>query len=143
MQRSLSGLTDQLAGAVHRFRHHLVGEAVRGGWLGRLHHDRRTTAGEQLAAQILSFRGALRRRKASGGEQALAGQLPYALLFGLIPGSQAAHVRFAHFWIQTCAQVPGLRPAELKRPDRDDVDFTRDEWRGMSLGLAAAWASGL
>jgi hypothetical protein len=69
--------------------------------------------------------------------------VPYALLFGLLTDSQMPLVRFAHSWVQACAQVPDLRPAESKRSDYDEIDFPQDEWRGMSLGLAAAWASGL
>jgi len=77
----LSELTGHLSSAVRRFRHHLVHEAVSRGWPRHLHHDQRTPEGGQLAAQIRSVRVALRHLKTSGGEQALASQLPYALLF--------------------------------------------------------------
>jgi hypothetical protein len=56
-------------GAVHRFRHHLMHEAVTRGWPRHLHHDQRTPEGEQLAAQTRSFRVAPRHLKTSGSEQ--------------------------------------------------------------------------
>ena len=139
----LSGLTGQLASALRQFAHGLVRDAVHHGWLRHLHHDQRTAEGEQLAVQIRSFRSGLRHLKASGGEDAIAGHLSYALVFGLASRDRLPHARFAASWIRACSSLPGWRPAEVKRPRLDDPDFTRDEWRGMGLNGAIALAAGL
>jgi len=138
----LSQLTGRLEPAIQRFRHSLVHEAVSHGWFGHLDHDRRAPEGDQLAGQIMRFRAGL-RRKVAGGADAVASQLPYALLFGLLPDTRLPLARFAHSWALACSQVPALRPAGPERPVHDEIDFPKDEWRGMSLGLAAAWASGI
>lgn len=51
-------------------------DALRHGWLRRLHHDQRTETGEQLAGRIRRFQGNLRRELAAGpGEDVLTGPL--------------------------------------------------------------------
>jgi hypothetical protein len=139
----LSGLTEQLAPALRQFASGLLRDAVHHGWLRRLHHDQRTPAGEQLAAQIRSFRSGLRQLKASGGEDAITGHLSYALMFGLASRDRLPHARLAASWIRACSSLPGWMPAEAKRPRLGDPDFTRDEWRGMGLDGAIALSASL
>jgi hypothetical protein len=139
---SLSQLTSRLEPAVRRFRHHLVHEAVSHGWFRRLHHDQRTPEGDELADRIRAFRVRLRRSKATGGPGALQSQLPYALLFGLLPDSDLPLVRFAQAWVLACSQVPALRPSERGRAAYDEVEFSHDEWRGVGEDLAFTWSMG-
>jgi len=142
-QSLLSELTGQLAPALQRFKKDLIRDAVHHDWLGHLHHDDRTPAGEELAQQIRSFRSALRHLKTSGGDDALDSYLPYALLFGLTSRDRLPHERFVGSWVQACAELPGWRSKEPARQGFDDPDFTRDEWRGMGLSGAAALSMGL
>jgi hypothetical protein len=139
----LSGLTGHFAVALQRFARSLLRDAVRQGWLRHLHHDQRTPEGEQIAGRIRQFRSGLRKLKAVGGEDAITGYLPYALLFGLASRDQLPHARFAASWIQACSSLPGWQPAGSKRPSSCDPDFTKDEWRGMGLNGAIALSAGL
>jgi len=94
---------------------------VHQGWLRHMHHDLRSPEGEDLARQVRIFRRDLRRVKADGGQEALAGDLlPYALHFGLVSDDQAALPRFAHAWVRAFAEVPGWAPPEPKRAGFDD-----------------------
>jgi len=104
---SLASLAADLA----EVREDLVRDAVRRGWLRRLHHHERTRAGEELAGQLRAFRQQLRSARAGGGPQVLDGDLlPYALHFGLAePGHRL--VRFAHAWV---AAFAGLSDAPAR-----------------------------
>ncbi|MBO0803009.1 MAG: hypothetical protein J2P25_08040 [Nocardiopsaceae bacterium] len=162
---SLSELTEDpegIAPALRQFGRELVKDAVRhgwlhGGWPGRTRRDQRTPGGEKLAERARSFRATLRRRKATGGDAALADRLPYALAFGLIsadsaspdsasagntaPGGIASRgglplARFAAAFTAACSDLPDWRHPEHKHefPDVGAVEFTRDEWRGLPPG---------
>jgi hypothetical protein len=51
--------------------------------------------------EVRSFSRDLRRLKAEGDKDALAGALlPYALHFGLVSGDQTPLARFAHAWVR-------------------------------------------
>ena len=102
-------------------------DAVRNGWLRRLHHHEPTKAAEELASQVRAFRQELRSARAGRGPEILDGPLlPYALHFGLTsPGHPLA--RFAHAWVAAFAELP-----EWRAPAR---------WRtssGYDAGVGAA-----
>jgi integrase len=100
----------------------VIGDAVHRGWLHRLHHDQRTEAAEELARRVRAFQRDLRRLKAQGNAEALAGELlPYALHFGMAGQDTPALARFSHAftaafaslagWHPSAPPAPGLRPA--------------------------------
>ena len=96
-------------------------EAVRQGWLRRLHHGRRSLKGEDLARQVRFFRRDLRRLKADGDQEFLTGALlPYALHFGLMTDAQLPLARFARDWVQAFADLPGWVPPKPKAAKFDD-----------------------
>lgn len=116
----LSALASRFGTALDETRLALVREAVHRGWLRHLHHDQRSPKGEDLARQVRSFQRDLRRLKASGEQEALAGVLlPYALHFGLISDAQIPLARFAHAWVRAFADQPGWAPP---RPQSTEFD---------------------
>lgn len=139
----LSALPDSLAPALRAFADDLIKDAVRHGWLKRTRHDRRTSRGEELAARTRSLRAGLRRARATGDEETVDGLLEYALVFGLLAGSEAPLARFGAAFTAACADLPGWRQPERRHAEFGDPDFTRDEWRGMGLGGAAILSSNL
>jgi hypothetical protein len=117
----LSALAAGFGTALDDARGALVREAVHQGWLRRLHHDQRTPKGEDLALQVRVFRSDLRRLRAAGDQEALAGPLlPYALHFGLVSDHQMPLVRFAHAWVRAFAGQPGWAPPKPERAEFDD-----------------------
>jgi hypothetical protein len=138
---SLSSLAADLPAGLAEVRDGLVHDAVRRGWLRRLHHHERTKAGEELASQLRAFRAELRSARVGRDPQVLDGPLlPYALDFGLAsPGHPL--VQFAHAWVATFAKLPewraparwrtdseydaGIRPAAHKRTLDEDI-MSRD-----------------
>jgi hypothetical protein len=117
----LSALASGFGKALDDTREALVREAVHQGWLRHMHHDQRTREGDDLALQVRSFSRDLRRLKADGGKEALAGALlPYALHFGLIPDEQTPLARFAHAWVRVFVGQPGWAPPKPKRAEFDD-----------------------
>ena len=97
----LSALPNGFGRALDETRGALVREAVRQGWLRRLHHGRRSPKGEDLARQVRFFRRDLRRLKADGDQEFLTGVLlPYALHFGLMTDAQLPLARFARDWVK-------------------------------------------
>jgi len=75
----LSALASEFGAALDDTRETLVREAVHQGWLRPMHHDQRTPKGDDLALLERSFSRELRRLKADGDKEALAGALlPYA-----------------------------------------------------------------
>jgi len=134
---SLASLAADLPAGLTEVREAVVHDAVRHGWLRRLHHHERTRAGEELASQLRGFRVELRAARAGRGPEALDGPLlPYALHFGLAsPGHPLA--QFAHEWVAMFAALPewraparwrtdteydaGIRPAVRKRTLDEDI----------------------
>jgi hypothetical protein len=117
----LSSLGAGFGGDLGRIRNAMEGEAVAQGWLRRLHHDRRTPKGEELARSVRSFQRELRKLKSAGGEEAVGGTLlPFALRFGLVSGDQLPLARFAHDWVRTFGDLPGWRPVQAARPVYDE-----------------------
>lgn len=119
---SLAWLAADLPGGLAEVREDLVRDAVRNGWLRRLRHHERTTAGEELAGQLRAFRQELRSARAGRGPQILDGPLlPYALHFGLAgPGHRLA--RFAHAWVAAFAELPEWRaPARWRTSGGPDA----------------------
>ena len=103
-----------------KVRHALEDEAVAQGWVRRLHRDRRTPKGEELARNVRSFQRELRKLKSGEGEEAIGGTLlPFALRFGLASGNQLPLARFAHDWVRTFGDLPGWRPVQPARPVYD------------------------
>ena len=119
---SLALLAADLPGGLAEVREELVRDAVRSGWLRRLHHHERTKAGEELAGQLRAFRQELRSARAGRGPEILDGQLlPYALHFGLArPGHPLS--RFAHAWVAAFAELPEWRaPARWRTSGGHDA----------------------
>ncbi len=117
----LSALPNGFGRALDGTREELVREAVRQGWLRRLHHGQRSPQGEDLARQVRFFRRDLRRLKAGGDQEFLTGALlPYALHFGLMWDSQLPLARFARAWVQAFADLPGWAPPKPKDAKLDD-----------------------
>jgi hypothetical protein len=111
----LSSLAAGLGQDLGKVRRALEHEVVAQGWVRRLHHDRRTPKGEELARRVRSFQRELRKVKSDGGEEALGGTLlPFALRFGLVSGDQVPLARFAHDWVRTFGDLPGWRPAQAR-----------------------------
>jgi hypothetical protein len=117
----LSSLGEDFGRDLGKVRHALEDEAVAQGWVRRLHRDRRTPQGEEMARHVRSFQRELRRLKSDGGEEAIGGTLlPFALRFGLVSGDQLPLARFAHDWVRTFGDLPGWRPAQAARPAYDE-----------------------
>jgi hypothetical protein len=119
---TLASLAADLPAGLAEVREDLVRDAVRNGWLRRLHHHERTRAGEELAGQLRAFRQELRSARAERGPQILDGQLlPYALHFGLArPGHPLA--RFADAWVAAFAELPEwLAPARWRTSSEHDA----------------------
>lgn len=84
----LEEMTQVLIPLVRRVQAQVHRDAVRRGWLHRGPRRGRTEEGEELLAQIQSFRMKLRARADSGDAETMARLAPYAIGFGL--GSSAA-----------------------------------------------------
>jgi hypothetical protein len=141
----LSMLAAEFSLVLSKVRTELIGEAVHRGWLRHWHHGQRTPRGEELARQLRAFRGELHQLKAEQGEDVLVRDwLPYALHFGLISRDRIQLVRFAQSWVDAFKGLESWSHVEPRprRPD-EEISFPKDEWRGMSLDLAAAWEMGL
>jgi hypothetical protein len=133
----LSEIGQGLVPVLNRFRAQLTRDAVRNGRLHRWHRTQRPPRDEQLLKQIRDFRRELRTLAASGSNDALAGLIPYAMIFGLrqpsaitinddhgataaqrrateVPWSQTD--RFVTSWLAVCASLPA-RPGHGHRSD--------------------------
>jgi hypothetical protein len=141
----LSLLAAEFSLVLSKVRTKLIREAVHRGWLMHWHHDQRTPEGEELARQLRAFRVGLRRLMAEQGADVLTRDwLPYALHFGLVPCDRIHLARFARSWVDAFKGLDSWSHIEprSRRPD-EVIPFPKDEWRGMSLGLAAAWEMGI
>lgn len=141
----LSVLAAEFSLVLSKVRTELIRDAVHRGWLRRWHHGQRTPRGEELARQLRAFRGELRQLKAEQDEDVLVSDwLPYALHSGLVSCDRIQLARFARSWIDAFNGLESWSHAEPRprRPD-EEITFPKDEWRGMSLELAAAWDMGL
>lgn len=141
----LSVLAAEFSLVLSKVRTELIGEAVHRGWLRHWRHGQRTPQGEELARQLRAFRGELHQLKAEQGEDVLVRDwLPYALHFGLVSCDRIHLARFARSWVDAFKGLDSWSHAEPRprRPD-EEIAFPKDEWRGMSLELAAAWEMGL
>lgn len=120
-------LASDLPAGLAEVRKEPVCDAVRNGWLRRLHHHEPTKAGEELASQVRAFRQELRSARAGRGPEILDGPLlPYALHFGLAsPGHPLA--RFARAWVAAFAELPEWRAPAGGAPAA-----------GMTVGVGAA-----
>lgn len=117
----LPDLALTLEPALAGVRASLVREAVRQGWVRRLHRHELTAKGEHLVASLGRFERQLRQLKAESGEQALTGNLlPYALHYGLVSRDQVPLARFAAGWVQAFADTPGWGAAPRPRPGFSD-----------------------
>jgi hypothetical protein len=148
----LASLASDLPAGLAEVRDSVVRDAVRRGWLRRLHHHERTKAGEELASQLRAFREGLRHASAERGPQVLDGLLPYALHFGLAR-PELPLIRFAHAWVRRFAQLPewraparwrsdtgwdaGVRPAVHQRTI--DEDIMSHDVAGMLWVGTAGW----
>lgn len=133
----LSEIGQGLVPALNRFRAQLSRDAVRNGRLHRWQRTQRPPRDERLLKQIHDFRRELRTIAASGSTDALAGLMPYAMIFGLgqlsaitinddqdattaqrhaskVPWSQTD--RFVTSWLAVCAGLPA-RPGHGHRSD--------------------------
>jgi hypothetical protein len=120
----LTALPPDLPSVLAKVRSAVVGEAVHQGWLRRLHHDKRTAEGDEMARRIRAFYRGLKGLKNGPSESVLGGVLlPYALRFGLISRDQVPLARFAQAWVQACAGVSGWRAKDKPREFDDDALF--------------------
>lgn len=139
-QASTSSLAPRMPRILEDTRREMLHDAVHRGWLGHLHHDRRTADGELLAARIRTFRNQLRHFASSQGEDALAGPLlPYALRFGLVRGDQPL-ARFARHWVSAFSPLPGWHEDFPKAPDPLSEPVPVDKTSGFH-GLAGYYPS--
>jgi hypothetical protein len=118
-------------------RRELIHDAVRRGWLRRLHHDRRTSEGERLAERIRAFQRQLRMYASAQGERALTGSLlPYALHFGMAGNADLLLVRFARQWVSRFSGLPGWHPPVPSAPNPlDDAVPMDNSWTGYERWL--------
>jgi len=140
----LSVLAAEFSLVLGRVRTDLIREAVHSGWLRHWRHGQRTPQGEELARQLHAFRDELQQLKAEHGEDVLIRDwLPYALHFGLVSHDRIQLARFAWSWVDAFKGLESWSHAEprLRGPD-EEISFPKDEWRGMSLGIAAGWKMG-
>jgi|SRR4051794_26756221 hypothetical protein len=136
----LSALVPGFGKHMDKARSEIESAAVRDGWIRRFHRDQRTSAGEELAAKVRSFRWSLRRTAAELPEDVLAGPLlPYALRFGLASDDGIPLARFAHAAVRTLVSEPGWSPPpNPKKPD--DVPISgRDYSGGYNYGSYGAF----
>lgn len=141
----LQVLAAEFSLVLSKVRTELIREAVRRGWLRHWRHGQRTPEGGELARQLRAFSSELRQLKAEQGEDVLARDwLPYALHFGLVSCNRIPLARFARSWVDAFRGLESWSRTEPRprRPD-EEIPFPKDEWRGMSLDLAAAWEMGL
>jgi uncharacterized membrane protein YgcG len=118
----VQSLGPELIAVLNRVRRLIRRDAVRHGWLQRLRRGHRTPRGEQLLAEIKTFRQQLRALAASGGLADRPDLEAYALLLGLpappaedpesATGQDAAIpkrrlARFAMAWLLLCNQLDG------------------------------------
>jgi hypothetical protein len=131
---SLPSLAPRMPRVLDNARHELMHDAVHRGWLQHLHHDQRTGAGEQLAADIRAFQRRLRQVAAGPGQKDLLNGplLPYAMHFGMADDDQHPLVRFARCWVDTFAGLPGWHEPvpEPPNPLNDPVP-KGDSYSGM------------
>lgn len=82
-------LASDLQAGLAEVRKEPVCDAVRNGWLRRLHHHEPTKAGEELASQVRAFRQELRSARAGRGPEILDGAAA-ALRAAFRPGQPRA-----------------------------------------------------
>jgi hypothetical protein len=117
----LPDLALSLGPALARVRASLLREAVREGWIRRLHRHERTAKGEHLRTALGPFERRLRRLKAESGEHALTGNLlPYALHYALVSRDQVPLAHFAAGWVQAFGDLDGWQAAPRPRPGFSD-----------------------
>lgn len=117
----LPDLALSLGPTLARVRAGLLREAVREGWIRRLHRHELTRKGERLLTALGPFERQLRRLKAESGEQALTGNLlPYALHYALVSRDQVPLARFAAGWVQAFGDLDGWAAAPRPRPGFSD-----------------------
>ena len=118
---TLPGLAATLGPGLNRVRTEVIREAVRQGWVHRWSHDQLTDSGERFVAQVSAFGRRLRRLSGDGDTGVLAGpMLPYALRFHLVSRDQISLGAFAAAWAEAFTDLPGWRPPEYHRPERDE-----------------------
>lgn len=118
----LPEISQALIPTLNRVWAQLRHDAVRHGRLRRWHRTQRTARGEQLLKQIRVFRKDVRVLASAGDPDALAGLVPYAMIFGLrapsgdglgFPAADRAQRRdaevgwsrsdrFAQMWLAAC-----------------------------------------
>jgi len=134
----LTSLAGETAPLLDATRSAIVHEAVHRGWLRHLHHQERTSEGEELAGKIRAFQWQLRHFLSDQGHQAVPAELlPYALHFGFIARDHGPLAGFAHAWVEVFADLPGWRTPGHQRPSFDDGPLlTGDEEMSGQLGNA-------
>jgi hypothetical protein len=132
----LSALAGGFGKHMDKARSEIESAAVRDGWIRRFRHDQRTSAGEDLAAKVRSFRWSLRRTTAELPEDVLAGPLlPFALRFGLASDDGIPLARFAHAAVRTLVSEPGWAPPPAKKQEHGEISTaSRGYQGGMDYG---------
>lgn len=127
----LSALVPGFGKHMDKARSQIEGAAVRDGWIRRFHHDQRTSAGEELAAKVRSFRWSLRRTTAELPEDVLAGPLlPFALRFGLASDDGIPLARFARAAVRTLVSEPGWSPPPARKQDYGEISTSSRGYQG-------------
>jgi hypothetical protein len=87
----------------------------------RWSHDQLTDSGEEFVVKVSAFGRKLRGLPGDGASDLLAGPLfPYALRFHAVSRDQIPLAAFAAAWAEAFTDLPGWRPPEHQRPERDD-----------------------
>ncbi len=136
---TLPDLAATLGPGLNRVRTEVVREAVRQGWVRRWSRGQLTDSGERFTAQVSAFGRQLRRLSGDGSTDLLADALlPYALRFHLVARDQTPLAAFAAAWAEAFTDLPGWRPPERRRPERDDW-YNPQEAHPMLNGVAPFW----
>jgi hypothetical protein len=113
-----AAMTPRMPQVLDDTRREIIRDAVHRGWLHHLHHDQRTSEGDELAERIRAFQRRLRQYASDQGPTAVSGPLlPYALHFGMLSGSDLPLARLAHRWVSSFSALPGWHPPAPKEPN--------------------------
>jgi hypothetical protein len=125
----LSALAPGFGEHMDKARSEIESAAVRDGWVRRFHHDRRTSQGDEFAAQVRAFQRSLRRALecAELAQDILGGRLlAYAMRFGLATDEGIPLIQFAHAAVRTLASESGWAPPRPVK--REALDGAEHHW---------------
>jgi hypothetical protein len=113
----------------------------------RRRHKGRTPEGERLLEQLHAFRRTLRRLLSTGGDEAVAEHLPYAVVFGLdaAPSSDVDQlpqvstrrpelIQFASAFSTHCSSLVDWKRPPGERRSYDMDTWSHNPWGGIPRG---------